>query len=542
MRAFLAAAALLLAVSATASAQQSRWLWWGTNPTTAIPVSSDSPLPVTIIDDPTLMKIDASNATLPDARTNLGLGTGSSPVFTGLTLSGLTAGSIPFAGTAGLISQNNTNLGWNDTDHIFRLGPNIAGTGFGGTGAVATQSYTNLTPPALILGFTQHITGLGNNTDFLGVGGIDTTVFDDTSVATGTRGVLYGHSITLKPLLSRTNSPADDATGLAIQNGSTNNSRATDALYVGHTAGFTAGALEWQCLLCTGANANFGVRIGGTIAFYPFDASQATITKSAFYAANNVPTLGASNAAGNADVEIARVNASNLVSLASGAAVLTPSGGTQLVHAAYTGTTLPTQAAGTLGIGGIASFPTFAANGEGDILLSTTNGLILAGQGSTNDFVLANKIGFVVASNPTGTNTFKMFGPAIAADVVQMPGLAASSAATTGTVCWTTSTGNLTVDTTTTCLASSMRFKHDWQATDPQAALAEVMRYKPGTFLYNDDLGIPGVQSGFTAEDMAEVNPDLVVFDENGKPLKVKTLGIIAKLASAIQALEKRTR
>ncbi|MCX6744979.1 MAG: hypothetical protein NTX82_05630, partial [Candidatus Parcubacteria bacterium] len=39
------------------------------------------------------------------ARTNLGLGTGDSPVFTGLTLSGLTADSFIYSGTGGLISS-----------------------------------------------------------------------------------------------------------------------------------------------------------------------------------------------------------------------------------------------------------------------------------------------------------------------------------------------------------------------------------------------------------------------------------------------------
>jgi hypothetical protein len=79
-----------------------------------------------------------------------------------------------------------------------------------------------------------------------------------------------------------------------------------------------------------------------------------------------------------------------------------------------------------------------------------------------------------------------------------------------------------------------MRFKHDWKPIAPTAALSEVMRYKPGTFLYNDDLKIPGVQAGFTAEDMAAIDPDLVVY-EDGRPLKVKTLGIIAKLVAAMQ-------
>ena len=79
-------------------------------------------------------------------------------------------------------------------------------------------------------------------------------------------------------------------------------------------------------------------------------------------------------------------------------------GGTYM---AVTGTTLPTQAAGTLGIGGIAAAPTLAANGEGDIYLSTTGGLQLIGKGSTNDFVLSNSAGVAVITIPTGSAWFQ---------------------------------------------------------------------------------------------------------------------------------------
>ena len=59
----------------------------------------------------------AINAT--NARTNIGLGTANSPTFTGATLSGLTQGSIPFVGAGGLISEDNTNLFYdNDTNRL----------------------------------------------------------------------------------------------------------------------------------------------------------------------------------------------------------------------------------------------------------------------------------------------------------------------------------------------------------------------------------------------------------------------------------------
>ena len=56
---------------------------------------------------------------------DLGLGVGSSPTFTGLTLSGLTSGSVAFAGVGGTISQDNTNLFWNNTSKRLGIGTNL---------------------------------------------------------------------------------------------------------------------------------------------------------------------------------------------------------------------------------------------------------------------------------------------------------------------------------------------------------------------------------------------------------------------------------
>ena len=50
------------------------------------------------------------------------LGTGDSPTFVGLTLSGLTQGSVLFAGAGGVISEDNGNLFWDDTNDFFGIG------------------------------------------------------------------------------------------------------------------------------------------------------------------------------------------------------------------------------------------------------------------------------------------------------------------------------------------------------------------------------------------------------------------------------------
>lgn len=189
-------------------------------------------------------------------------------------------------------------------------------------------------------------------------------------------------------------------------------------------------------------------------------------------------------------------------------------------RAQFTGNSSPATGAGwELGYTGTVGFAA-AYNRDGAVYLpSETYALthtFFVGAGSAQSLLL----------NTTGAT----FSAALAA-----PNLATSSAPTTGTMCWTTGTGNVNVDTTTTCLLSSARFKHDWQPIRPADALAEVMRYRPGTFVYNDELRIPGVQAGFLAEDMAEVDRDLTVFGDDGRPLKIKTLGLIAKLAGAIQ-------
>jgi len=51
-----------------------------------------------------------------------GLTTGDSPTFTGATLSGMTAGSVPFAGAAGLLSQDNANFFWDNANNRLGIG------------------------------------------------------------------------------------------------------------------------------------------------------------------------------------------------------------------------------------------------------------------------------------------------------------------------------------------------------------------------------------------------------------------------------------
>jgi len=119
---------------------------------------------------------------------------------------------------------------------------------------------------------------------------------------------------------------------------------------------------------------------------------------------------------------------------------------------------------------------------------------------------------------------------------VNAPYLTASSAGTTGTVCWTTGTGAFTVDTTTTCLLSASRFKKD--ITESPYGLAAVMAMQPRSFYYRDakgDANLQRRQVGFVAEEMAKVVPDAVSYEPDGQAKGVAYANLTAVLAKAIQ-------
>ena len=115
------------------------------------------------------------------------------------------------------------------------------------------------------------------------------------------------------------------------------------------------------------------------------------------------------------------------------------------------------------------------------------------------------------------------------------PGLGASSAATTGTLCWTTSTGNVTVDTTTTCLLSTRKIKENIDPLD--AGLETVMQLRPVAYNLKPEHNPShlGRQVGLISEEVAEVDPRLVSRDAAGEPLGVRYMQLTAVLVHAIQ-------
>lgn len=137
-----------------------------------------------------------------------------------------------------------------------------------------------------------------------------------------------------------------------------------------------------------------------------------------------------------------------------------------------------------------------------------------------------------------GPNNYNIFASGTAQNLFSgpmlMPGLSTSSAATTGTLCWTTGTGNVTVNATLACLASSERYKQN--ILDLDSGLSQVMALRPVSYELKDDPLKLGRMVGLVAEEVAKVDPRLVQISDDGKGVDgVRYLQLGALLAKAIQ-------
>lgn len=121
--------------------------------------------------------------------------------------------------------------------------------------------------------------------------------------------------------------------------------------------------------------------------------------------------------------------------------------------------------------------------------------------------------------------------------IMRAPDLSNTSSAQTGTLCWATSTGNVTVDTTTTCLLSLEELK-DKQGPINNA-LSTVMKLKPFWFRWKKDTpeyaGDKAVQPGLGAHQVASVDKRLAAYDVKGNLHGVRYQELTAVLVKAIQ-------
>lgn len=123
-----------------------------------------------------------------------------------------------------------------------------------------------------------------------------------------------------------------------------------------------------------------------------------------------------------------------------------------------------------------------------------------------------------------------------------LPGLSTSSAATSGTVCWTSSTGNLTVNTTTTCLASLEELKDKHGTISGEAALNEISKLDPFWYTWRRDtpewVVDKSEQPGLGAHQVEAVDPRLVGYDPAGKLHGVRYEQLTAVLIAAVKDLK----
>ena len=118
---------------------------------------------------------------------------------------------------------------------------------------------------------------------------------------------------------------------------------------------------------------------------------------------------------------------------------------------------------------------------------------------------------------------------------VLMAGITATSAAQTGTVCWSATGGLLSIDTTVACLASTRKVKQN--ILPLESGIWELMKLAPVSYELRPefDWGHAGKQIGLVAEDVAAVDPRLVALDDNGDPRGVRYMQMTALLVKSVQ-------
>jgi hypothetical protein len=91
------------------------------------------------------------------------------------------------------------------------------------------------------------------------------------------------------------------------------------------------------------------------------------------------------------------------------------------------------------------------------------------------------------------------------------------------------------VDTTTTCLLSSGKYKQNDRPLT--SGLQQVMALRPVSYTLKPEFNPTGLgeQIGFFAEDVAKVDPRLVSTEDDGTPHAVRYQQLTAVLARAIQ-------
>lgn len=185
----------------------------------------------------------------------------------------------------------------------------------------------------------------------------------------------------------------------------------------------------------------------------------------------------------------------------------------------------PTSAATALQVIGVSGSGLYTENVTAGATAGQSFGMLIAAGTNSSDFAFN-------VSNRALTQGFL----AVRGDgEVEMNGLVQSSAVQTGTLCWGSARGQVTIDTTVACLASTIRVK---QAIVPlDAGLAQVLKMRPVSYDLKPEFNPMhlGRQVGLIAEEVQKIDPRLVALDDEGLPRGVRYMQLTAVLIKAVQ-------
>lgn len=153
------------------------------------------------------------------------------------------------------------------------------------TTALAITDALGLPPSATVIPALQIVTtSLGDGATFRGGTGIYIQTRDDPSVAGGTKGVLYGLNVDVRPALDRNNSPFDDVAGINIAN--LGAGIGTSAVSIQQNV--SGPPRQWLAQIELGANATYGIFFDpGTTQTYGIDFRSGTFISSPIRLGNN---------------------------------------------------------------------------------------------------------------------------------------------------------------------------------------------------------------------------------------------------------------
>lgn len=466
-----------------------------------------------------------------------------------------TAGSVLFAGTGGILQQDNSNLFWDDTNNRLGIGDTSPDFTLDVAGTFNADTSINLNGANINTGGTlTNVAYLGSANTFTGgqqtinapgsnpaeaslvvsaIANYDSVVINGSATA----GQSYGLRIDA-------GSNSSDAALRVRSNDATSNLplfhvRGDGAIGINTTSPGGMGDGGSPVILHTHGGSGYGLNIlsssatadGSNMGIITFGSTGLSTEKRTALIRSYKNDAGTTNALGSLAFETANGGAptEKMRILANGNVGI--------------GTTSPTATA-------------LGANRILDIAGATTPALAMHSTNSAQEVSIGsggNGMYFDVSGHATasGNNiivfrteeTNSQFSPTERMRIDSVGGifmytLAADTAHTDATICRDTTSKEILTGTGTLgiCLGtSSERFKHD--INDLNVGLSEILKLRPTNFYYKEGHGDNGVKKnyGLIAEEMLEVLPDLVGKDTEGKPSSADLLGVVPVLIKAIQ-------